>query len=114
MSINVSDVPAALAFYTATLGLAERSDRPDFSFDGAWLDLGAQQVHLIQGDVPEGLGQHFAIEVGDLDGTVTELRSRGVRVSDPSPVGAGRQAFLRDPSGNTVELQEPGASARAS
>jgi hypothetical protein len=29
-------------------------------------------------------------------------------VSDPSPVGTGRQAFLHDPSGNLVELHQPG------
>lgn len=110
VSINVKDVPAALAFYTGALGLTSRTDRPDFRFGGAWLDVGGQQVHLIEGDVPEGLGQHFAIEVGDLDATVAELRARGLKVSDPSPVGPNRQAFLRDPSGNSVELQEVGAA----
>lgn len=108
VSINVRDVAAALAFYTETLGLAPRADRPDFSFGGAWLDVGGQQVHLIEGAVPDGLGQHFAVEVSDLDATVAELRHRGIRVSDPAPVGPNRQAFLRDPSGNSVELQEVG------
>jgi glyoxylase I family protein len=113
VSINVRDVAAALDFYTGTLGLAQRDDRPDFGFGGAWLDVGGQQVHLIEGDVPEGLGQHFAVEVSDLDTTVEELRGRGVKVSDPVPVGSNRQAFLRDPSGNSVELQEVGAPAPA-
>jgi hypothetical protein len=31
-----------------------------------------------------------------------------VKVSDPSPIGAGRQCFLQDPSGNMIELQEVG------
>jgi glyoxylase I family protein len=111
VSINVRDVPAALEFYTATLGLVPRTDRPDFRFGGAWLDLGGQQVHLIEGDVPGPLGQHFAIQVADLDAAVADLRRSGVEVSTPVAVGSNRQSFLRDPSGNSVELQQvaPGA-----
>jgi glyoxylase I family protein len=108
VSINVNDVPAARDFYTGVLGLAERTDRPDFSFGGAWLDAGSQQVHLIEADVPPSLGQHFALAVSDLDAAVAELRGRGVQVTDPVPVGTGRQAFLEDPAGNRIELQEPG------
>jgi glyoxylase I family protein len=107
VSINVDDVDAALAFYVGHLGLVPRPDRPDFGFGGAWLDVGAQQVHLIEAAVPGDRGQHFAIRVADLDATVSELREAGVQVSDPSPVGTGRQAFLHDPAGNLVELHQP-------
>ena len=106
VSINVADVPAAVAFYTEVLGFRRRDDRPDFGFDGAWLDAGAQQLHLISGAVPPGLGQHFAVRVANLDATVAELRARQVDVSDASPVGTGRQAFVTDPSGNLVELHQ--------
>lgn len=106
VSINVTDTAAAVAFYTDVLGLTLRSDRPDFPFDGAWLDLGEQQVHLLEMPKPDERGQHFAIHVADLDATVAELRGTGVEVSDPKPVGPNRQAFLRDPSGNLVELAE--------
>ena len=109
VSINVGDVPAALDFYTRLLGLSERTDRPDFSFDGAWLDAGNQQVHLIEADVPPSFGQHFALAVTDLDAAVAELRGQGVAVTEPVPVGRGRQAFVDDPAGNRVELQEPGS-----
>ncbi|MCU0267973.1 MAG: VOC family protein [Acidimicrobiales bacterium] len=109
VSINVDDVDEALRFYVDRLGLTVRSDRPDFGFPGAWLDAGGQQLHLIGGEVPPGLGQHLALQVADLDGTVGELRAAGVDVSDPSPVGTGRQAFLTDPSGNLVELHQPAA-----
>ncbi len=108
VSLNVRDVPAALDFYTRVLGLTERTDRPDFSFGGAWLDAGGQQIHLIEADAPPRLGQHFALAVTDLDGAVAELRSLGVPVTDPVKVGTGRQSFLDDPAGNRVELQEPG------
>jgi catechol 2,3-dioxygenase-like lactoylglutathione lyase family enzyme len=106
VSINVADVDAALAFYTEVLGLRVRDDRPDFGFGGAWLDAGGEQVHLIEGGVPPNQGQHFALLVADLEATVADLRSRGVAVSDAMPVGRSLQAFLEDPSGNSIELHE--------
>jgi catechol 2,3-dioxygenase-like lactoylglutathione lyase family enzyme len=108
VSINVGDVDAALSFYVDVLGLAQRDDRPEFGFGGAWLDAGGQQVHLIEAPRPDDRGQHFALQVADLDATIAELRSGGTTVSDASLVGTGRQAFLHDPSGNLVELQQPG------
>lgn len=109
VSINVSDVTTALAFYTDMLGGVVRDDRPDFGFGGAWIDFGATQVHLIESDVPPNLGQHFALLVGDLDAAIDELRAAGVDVRDPAPVGPNRQTFIQDPSGNAVELHELGS-----
>jgi len=107
VSINVRDVEAAQTFYVDVLGLCSRGDRPAFAFDGAWLDAGTQQVHLIESAVPDDRGQHFALQVEDLDAAVADLRRRGVDVSDPVPIGPARQAFVHDPSGNLVELHEP-------
>lgn len=110
VSVNVRDVDAAVRFYVDVLGMALRADRPAFGFGGAWLDAGegGQQLHLIEAPVPDGLGQHFALLVEDLDDVVADLRGRGTEISDPVPVGdsAHRQAFLTDPSGNLVELHE--------
>ena len=109
VSINVPDVPSALAFYTETLGLTQNFTRPDFGFPGAWMDTAnGQQVHLIGADTPPQLGQHFALVYDDLDVVVAELRERGVEVSDPIPVGETkrRQAFLTDPWGNGIELHQ--------
>lgn len=106
VALNVEDVAASVDFYTLVLGLTLRSDRPDLGIDGAWLDAGGQQLHLLRAPVPRNLGQHVALRVEDLDAAVADLRARGVEVSDPGPAGAGRQAFLLDPSGNPVELHE--------
>jgi glyoxylase I family protein len=109
VAINVRDVDEAIEFYVKTLGLSVRDDRPDFGFGGAWLDAGGtQQLHLLEAEPAASLGQHFALLVADLDATVGELRTAGHRVSDPAPVGRSRQAFVSDPSGNVVELHEPG------
>ncbi len=112
VSINVRDAAEAIAFYTDVLGLRQRPDRPDFAFAGAWLDIGGQQVHLIEAAVPDDTGQHFAIQVADIDGAVADLRAQGIEVGDPKPVGTARQSFLHDPSGNTIELHEPGVPIR--
>jgi catechol 2,3-dioxygenase-like lactoylglutathione lyase family enzyme len=106
VSINVRDVDEAARFYVERLGFTRRDDRPDLGVGGAWLDAGDQQVHLIAGEPPAAVGQHFAIRVADLDAAVAELRASGLAVSDPSPIGSGRQAFLADPSGNGIELHE--------
>jgi catechol 2,3-dioxygenase-like lactoylglutathione lyase family enzyme len=117
VSINVSDPNASVDFYTNVLGGRLRGDRPHFSFGGAWIDFGPSQVHLIENSVPANLGQHFAILYDDLDAVVAKLRERGIAVGDPKRVGTGRQTFVEDPDGNSVELHqqlhvltEPGAS----
>jgi len=112
VSVNVSDVDRALEFYTGVLGGTVRGDRPDFSFAGAWLNLGTQQVHLIQAPVPANLGQHFAVQVSDLDAVVEELRSKGLDVGDPVLVGSDLQSFVNDPDDNVIELHEVAVSAR--
>jgi catechol 2,3-dioxygenase-like lactoylglutathione lyase family enzyme len=109
VSINVTDVPGALAFYTETLGLTQNHSRPDFGFPGAWLDTAnGQQVHLIGGETPPNLGQHFALVFDDLPTVVEELRATGLKVTDPVDVGVtGRkQAFTTDPWGNGIELHQ--------
>ncbi|HXW38828.1 MAG TPA: VOC family protein [Acidimicrobiales bacterium] len=108
VALNVSDVDEGIRFYTEVLGGRVRADRPDLGIAGAWIDLGPQQIHLVEAPVPRNLGQHLAIRVGDLDAAVAELRARGVEVADPSPVGTGRQTFIDDPAGNPIELHEAG------
>jgi catechol 2,3-dioxygenase-like lactoylglutathione lyase family enzyme len=111
VQLNVGDVDEAVNFYRA-LGMTVRSDRPDIGVDGAWLDVGGEQVHLLLAPTPADVGQHFAIEVDDLDAVLAALRARGVEVGEPRALGAGlpRQTSLRDPSGNRIEVREPAAS----
>lgn len=108
MAINVSDVETSVEFYTTVLGLSRRRDRPDLGLAGAWMDAGGQQVHLLEAPLPSSMGQHFSLLVEDLDLVVTDIRTLGVEVSDPTSIGSDRQAFLTDPSGNTIELHQRG------
>jgi catechol 2,3-dioxygenase-like lactoylglutathione lyase family enzyme len=101
------DLDGAFAFYTEVLGLTPRTDRPDFGVGGAWLDAGAQQVHLVEGETPTLTGQHFALRVDDLDAVVAELRAKGFDIGEPLHTGVGRQTTITDPCGNVVELNQP-------
>ena len=78
VAINVDNVAESVAFFTEVLGLSLRNDRPDLGIDGAWLDAGGQQVHLLEAPLPPNLGQHLSLLVSDLDHMVAELRRRGV------------------------------------
>ncbi len=110
VSVNVPDLSAGVSFYVGVLGGTLRGDRPDLGVGGAWLDFGAQQVHLVEAPTPTNAGQHFAVRVGDLDSVVAELRSKGIAVGDPLAVGSGRQTFVADPAGNTIELHQVGGA----
>src|SRR3954462_9851088 len=98
----VTDMDAAVAFY-ALLGFAP-IDRPDFGFPGAWLQAGEAQVHLLESpDMPPSDGTHVALKVNDLESTVSTLEAAGLKVGRLGHVqGAGRQAFVRDPSSNQI------------
>lgn len=113
VSVNVTDAQEGIAFYTDVLGGTVRADRPDFGFGGAWIDLGATQVHLIELDVPPNMGQHFAILVDDIDAAVGELRAKGLTLDDAKVVGPDRQTFVNDPSGNSIEIHQVGHATSA-
>ncbi len=108
VAISVDDVDTAIAFYTEVLGCTVRADRPDFGFPGAWLDAGAQQIHLMQFGPGEQARGHFALRVDSTGAWHERLDGHGVahQVAD-HVVGAGHQIFLHDPAGNQIELNEP-------
>jgi len=118
VALVVDDLARAVGFYTRTLGFRLRTDRPAGLGPGAWLDVGDQQIHLVEGAPSTARGRHFAVLVADLDGAIRRLRADGVVVSDPVPIGAARQSFLTDPAGNAIELHErrsrPAADVSAS
>jgi catechol 2,3-dioxygenase-like lactoylglutathione lyase family enzyme len=106
VAICVPDAEKALGFYRDQLGMTQLP-RPDFG-PGYWLDAGGQQVHLMEVDAPPPGANHFAIRVDDIDAAVADLQAAGVDVQRiPLMPGAGHQAFLHDPFGNFLELNQP-------
>jgi catechol 2,3-dioxygenase-like lactoylglutathione lyase family enzyme len=110
VSLDVDDLERAMWFYCEVLGL-HPIDRPaSLGDNGAWLALGSgAQLHLVQSESFEAprTGQHVAFQVEDLDGVIEQIRAAGADPTDAFDIGAGRQSFLRDPSGNLVELNQP-------
>jgi catechol 2,3-dioxygenase-like lactoylglutathione lyase family enzyme len=108
VAICVDDADKAKAFYCDVLGFTAITNRPVEFGPGHWLDAGGQQVHLMQIDDAITNPGHFALRVDDLDAAVTEISAAGVRIDKIAHTpGAGQQAFLRDPAGNTIELNQP-------
>ena len=108
-AFRVSDVEKATAFYEKVIGL-KRIPRPNFGFGGAWYGIGNNALHIIssenRGSKPDPLGAHVAFEVEDFDETKRTLKEMGVDFLEaPSNMGAGRQLWVVDPDGNTVELR---------
>ena len=111
VSVTVADTARALAFYGDVLGLVRDPQRPDLGFDGAWLQAGAQQIHLLELPTPEvtaarpehvGRDRHIALAVTDLARVAEALERAGVPFSRSR---SGRAAlFCRDPDGNGIEL----------
>jgi len=109
-SLLVADTARALAFYHDLLGLP-LAERPDLGFPGAWLQVGAQQIHLLELPNPDprsgrpdhvGRDRHLALAVDELDATITRMQGAGIPYTRSR---SGRAAvFCRDPAGNGVEL----------
>ncbi|MDH5435401.1 MAG: VOC family protein [Gammaproteobacteria bacterium] len=113
VSVIVSDTEQALKFYRDMLGLKVDPARPDLGYAGAWLDIGNQQIHLLELPNPDpltgrpehgGRDRHVALLVSSLDEIVKTLEQNNITFTLSK---SGRRAlFCRDPDGNGVELIE--------
>ncbi len=110
----VADLQKSLDFYCNVLGIQQNHSRPDFCFDGAWLDLDAgQQIHLMVLPDPDpkegrpehgGRDRHVALIVEDLEKLAQRFDKAGMPYSRSK---SGRAAFFcRDPDGNALEFAE--------
>jgi len=111
VSLVVADTQRAVDFYHGVLGLAVCDDRPELGFPGTWLQIGGQQIHLLQVENPDpvtgrpehgGRDRHLAMSVDNLDEIEARLNSLQIAFTRSR---SGRAAvFCRDPDGNGVEL----------
>jgi catechol 2,3-dioxygenase-like lactoylglutathione lyase family enzyme len=118
----VADLTRSRDFYGGALGLEEVPRPRNFVFDGAWFQIGDDQLHLLleaettgtagaedpgaSGRV--GLANHIALEVDDLQAAQARLDEYDVPlIGGPMPRGDGfDQLFVRDPDGYVIELFE--------
>lgn len=113
---NPDDIERIRRFYVEVLGLREGWRAP-FESRGHWLYAGADPVlHLLlmpqarEGKPlpPDEPGlDHVALRCENLDAILQRLAERGIEYRlTKVPVTGHRQAFLRDPMGNGVELNQ--------
>ncbi len=113
VSLIVADTARALHFYRDLLGLHIDNSRPDLGYPGAWLQIGTEQIHLLELPNPDpvegrpahgGRDRHLAAQVDDLAMLARTLDTAGIAFTRSR---SGRRAlFCRDPDGNTLELIE--------
>jgi glyoxylase I family protein len=112
VSLVIADTRSSIDFYSGLLGI-EQCERPDLGFPGAWLQIGDQQIHLLELPNPDpvhnrpehgGRDRHLALSVNGLDTIAHLLDKQGISYTTSK---SGRKAlFCRDPDGNAVELIE--------
>ena len=110
-SLVVSDTEVSLKFYRDLLGLEVDDGRPDLGHPGAWLNIGASQIHLLELPNPDpvdgrpehgGRDRHVALTVEGFDAVIERLEASGMEYTRSR---SGRKAaFCRDPDGNAIEL----------
>jgi catechol 2,3-dioxygenase-like lactoylglutathione lyase family enzyme len=121
-SFLVANVKKSLDFYCGVLQISQNMRRPNFPFDGAWLDLGdsGQQLHLMQLPNPDskegrpehgGKDKHVALVVDNIEALAIRLEEENVTFSRSK---SGRSAFFcRDPDGNALEFSEDFTPAKS-
>ena len=110
-SVIVKDTQTALHFYHTILGLEIDHSRPDLGYPGAWLNIGKQQIHLLEVENPDptenrpkhgGRDRHTAIATVQFDNLLSLLDKHKIEYTLSK---SGRKAlFCRDPDGNTLEF----------
>ncbi len=109
VNLMVDDLAAADEFYGEVLGL-ERSPAPDLGFPAQFYNVNdSQQLHVNElGDVhPERA--HFCLRLDNFDEIFRRALDLGIIETETwgkvrrLPTGV-MQAFIRDPSGNLIEL----------
>lgn len=110
-TLLVTGLERSLAFYQGVLGLEQDALRPDLGFPGAWLQVGGQQIHLMQLNNPDptdgrpahvGRDRHIALRVDHTEWITRRLEAAGISYTHSR---SGRKAvFCRDPDGNGLEF----------
>jgi catechol 2,3-dioxygenase-like lactoylglutathione lyase family enzyme len=115
----VDDVDAAIKFYTTVLGFEVLTNAAP-----AFADVSRGSLRLLLSGPASSAGRpmadgtkpgpggwnriHFIVD--DIDAEVARLRDQGASFRNDFVVGpGGKQILVQDPSGNMIELFQPGA-----
>lgn len=110
VNLLVEDLDAAVAFYEEVLGFV-RTETPAFDFPAQFVAVGdgGQELHINQLDDVKQERGHFCVRLDDFSAAF--LRAQAIGAVETEAWGPVRrlptgvmQAFVRDPSGNLVEI----------
>lgn len=111
-SLIVSDTEESLKFYRDILGMTQ-TERPPLPFPGAWLQIGEQQIHLLELENPDptdgrpahgGRDRHVAMHCSSFDALRDALESAGYAYT--TSISGRKALFCRDRDGNALEFIE--------
>jgi catechol 2,3-dioxygenase-like lactoylglutathione lyase family enzyme len=109
--VNVTAPPeleaATKHFYGEVLGLQQVPKPATARQSGAWYQIGENQLHLSVEDEEPGpsSSRHVCFRVSDLAEAEKRFRDAGVEiVADARPVAGTLRFYVRDPSGNQLEI----------
>jgi methylmalonyl-CoA/ethylmalonyl-CoA epimerase len=120
VAIAVQDIDAALKFWEQTFGLELNhvEEVPSQKSKVAFLPLGESEIELVQPTTSDsGLANflekrgegmhHICIEVEDIDATLAELKSKGVRLINdvPEELPGRKMAFVHPKAANGVLVE---------
>jgi lactoylglutathione lyase len=114
IGIMVSDLERSIAWYQRVLGLKLADRRNLGQTQLAFLEAENTQIELIQdgGAYPgEGVVNHVAFVVDDIEAAVGRLRAAGAEPGDGQVRliwGGGKVFFCEGPDGEVLELIQPG------
>jgi catechol 2,3-dioxygenase-like lactoylglutathione lyase family enzyme len=113
-TIAVDDLDRAIRFYSDTLGLSVR--RLEGDMDSALVEVGdSDRLLLYKSGYKRGETTYAAFLSADVEGTVRELRGKGVKfeeydfpglktVNGIATTGELKSAWLKDSEGNTLAI----------
>src|SRR3954452_24021039 len=115
VSLHANDLQESVRFYVELLD-AIPLETPNFGVPVQWLGLGDTQLHLFEREAQPQSHHHFGITVEDLEPVYQRAEAMGAfeRGSYRNHIvllpGDVAQTYVRDPAGNLMEMDTPGAS----
>lgn len=116
VSLNVRDLERSTRFYVELFGM-EPVPTPNFGFPVRWLRVGDLQLHLFERPDDPPRHHHVALAVDDFPAFYRRAEKLDIFDRDAfghhffELPGDVAQLYVRDPGGNLVEVDAPGASA---
>ena len=112
VSVSAERLEESVRFYEDLFGL-ERIPTPNFGFPVQWLRVGDLQLHLFERPGGAPTYHHVAFSVDDFETVYARAKELGIH--DRTTYGHhlyelpdnNAQMYLRDPSGNLVEVDWP-------